>query len=90
MNGAEVIEVGREAIFVFLMVAGPILAIGLGIGVIIAFFQAVTQIQEMTLTFVPKALAIFASLLLLFPYMGRLLSGLMNSIMERFITSGTL
>ena len=59
MNEAAVIEVGREALWVILKVAGPIMAAGLAIGLLIALFQALTTIQEMTLTFVPKILVIF-------------------------------
>ncbi len=88
MTGTEVIDVAREALYVFLSVAGPILMIGLVIGVVIAFFQSITQIQEMTLTFVPKALAVFGSLLILLPYMGSQLSTLMDQLMERVISGG--
>ena len=70
MTGAEVLDVGRDAIFTLIKVAGPVMAIGLSVGLIIALFQSLTQIQEMTLTFVPKILAIFASLLILMPFMG--------------------
>ena len=69
MTGAEVLDVGRDAIFTLIKVAGPVMAIGLSVGLIIALFQSLTQIQEMTLTFVPKILAIFASLLILMPFM---------------------
>lgn len=86
MTGAEVLDVGRDAIFTLLKVAGPVMAIGLIVGLIIALFQALTQIQEMTLTFVPKILAIFASLLLLLPFMGSALAGLMEEIVARIIS----
>ena len=69
MNGAEVLDVGRDAIMVLLRVSGPLVLVALATGVIIALFQAITQIQEMTLTFVPKILALFASLLILLPFM---------------------
>jgi flagellar biosynthetic protein FliQ len=61
------------------------MAIGLSVGLMIALFQALTQIQEMTLTFVPKIVAIFASLLLLLPFMGSSLSGMMARISARII-----
>ena len=57
MSGADVIDVARDAIWVLLIVAGPIMLIALGVGLIVALFQALTQIQEMTLTFVPKIVA---------------------------------
>ena len=69
MSGAEVLDVARDAIFVLLRVAGPLMLVALVTGVTIALFQAITQIQEMTLTFVPKILALFASLLIFLPFM---------------------
>lgn len=68
MNQAEAIDVTREAIWVILFVGGPIMLIGLTVGLIISLFQALTQIQEMTLAFVPKILAILLSLMALFPF----------------------
>ena len=69
MGVAEVLDYMRDAIGVLLMVATPIMAVGLGVGVAIALVQALTQIQEMTLVFVPKIIAIFLSLLLFMPFM---------------------
>jgi len=77
MSGAEVLDVARDAIFVLLRVSGPLMLVALATGVTIALFQAITQIQEMTLTFVPKILALFASLLVFLPYMSLLLRDLM-------------
>ena len=69
MNGAAVLEIGRNELWVVLKLSGPIMMAGLLIGLIIALFQALTQIQEMTLTFVPKIIVIFASLILFLPFM---------------------
>lgn len=69
MNEAAVLEIGRNALWVVLKLAGPVMMAGLLIGLIIALFQALTTIQEMTLTFVPKILVIFASLILFLPFM---------------------
>ena len=85
MTGAEVLDVARDAISTLLVVAGPPMAIGLGVGLVIALFQALTQIQEMTLTFVPKIVAIFASLLLLLPFMGSALSAMMARIAAKIV-----
>lgn len=63
-----VVSIGREALMVTLLVAAPMLAFGLIIGLIISIFQAVTQINEMTLTFVPKILAVAVALLLFLPW----------------------
>ena len=64
MTGPEVLDVGREAVFVLLKVSSPLMLVGLGVGLVIALFQALTQIQEMTLVFVPKILAIFIALII--------------------------
>lgn len=88
MNSADVLEVARDAVSTLLMTAGPILAIGLAVGLFIAFFQSLTQLQEMTLTFIPKIVAVFAGILLFMPLMGRNLSGLMLRISERIINGG--
>ncbi|MDP6573080.1 MAG: flagellar biosynthesis protein FliQ [Rhodospirillales bacterium] len=69
MNEVAVIEVGAQALFIVLKVAGPIMMSGLLIGLTIALFQALTSIQEMTLTFVPKIIVIFVSIIVFLPYM---------------------
>ncbi len=85
MNGADVIDVARDAIWVIIMVAGPVMVIALVVGLVVSLFQALTQIQEMTLTFVPKIIAIFFSLLIFLPYMGDTLGEFMQRIAERII-----
>jgi flagellar biosynthetic protein FliQ len=83
MNGAEVLDVGRDAIWLTIQICAPILLIGLVVGVAVGLFQAATQIQEQTLTFVPKATAIFMALLLFLPLMGSLMAGFMRQIAAR-------
>jgi len=83
MNGAEVLDVGRDAIWLTLQLSAPILIIGLIVGVGIGLMQALTQIQEATLVFAPKILAIFLSLLIFLPMMGALLNGFMQQIAAR-------
>jgi flagellar biosynthetic protein FliQ len=68
MSPEMVVGVARQAIQVTLLVSLPILGIGLVVGVVISLVQAATQIQEMTLTFVPKIIAIFVGLLLMLPW----------------------
>jgi flagellar biosynthetic protein FliQ len=68
-----VTEFGRNALFITLMVAGPLLGLALLTGVIISIFQAVTQIQEMTLTFVPKIVIVLLSVIVFGPWMIRIL-----------------
>jgi flagellar biosynthetic protein FliQ len=62
-------EISREAVYVLIVVSSPILLISLVVGLVISLFQALTQIQETTLTFVPKILTIYLSLLVVLPYM---------------------
>lgn len=69
MNQTEVLDIAREAVIVLISVGAPVMLVSLGVGLVIALFQALTQIQEMTLTFVPKILAIFASLIVFLPFM---------------------
>jgi len=69
MNETVVLELGRESMWVVVKIAGPIMMAGLTIGLIIALFQALTTIQEMTLTFVPKIIVIFGSVILFLPFM---------------------
>ncbi|MBO0903590.1 flagellar biosynthesis protein FliQ [Jiella sonneratiae] len=59
MNEAEAIEIVQEAVWTIVLACGPAVAVAMAVGVVIALFQALTQIQEVTLTFVPKILAIF-------------------------------
>ena len=69
MNEVAVLEVGTEAIWVVLLTAGPVMMAGLAIGLVISLFQALTSIQEMTLTFVPKILVIFIAIIIFLPFM---------------------
>lgn len=64
----------RHTLVLALIVSTPMLAIGLVVGVLVSLFQAITQIQEQTLTFVPKIVAMVASAILLFPWMGHFLT----------------
>ena len=83
MGPGEVVDVGREAIWVLLKVAGPVMMIALSVGLAIALVQSLTQIQEMTLAFVPKMITIFVSLTVLMPYMLGTLMSFMEQITLR-------
>ena len=85
MTPPDVLDVARDAITVLLRVSGPVMLVGLSVGLMIALFQALTQLQEMTLTFVPKILAVFASLLLLLPFMMTSLIAFMERIAQRIV-----
>ncbi|MBI5120353.1 MAG: flagellar biosynthesis protein FliQ [Rhodospirillales bacterium] len=69
MNEAEVMDVIREGMIVLIKVSAPPLLAGMAIGLVVSIFQSLTQIQEMTLTFVPKVLVVFISLLVFMPFM---------------------
>lgn len=69
MGPDTVIQVGSEAIKMVLLISMPMLGVALVVGIAISLFQAVTQIQEMTLTFVPKIIAVFAAIILAAPWM---------------------
>src|SRR6476660_4435854 len=84
MTGSEVLDVARDAILTLVIVSSPLLLIGLVVGVIISLFQALTQIQEMTLAFVPKILAIFVAMLIALPFMADLLQSHMMRLAARF------
>jgi len=88
MNETLAIEIGREAILTMLKVGGPIMGMGLVIGVAIALFQALTSIQEMTLTFVPKIVVIFVSVIVFLPYMLTTLSTFTVSLFDRVVALG--
>jgi flagellar biosynthetic protein FliQ len=88
MNEADTLQVAREAIVVVLQVAGPVMIISLLVGLVISLFQALTQIQEMTLTFVPKIVVVFISLLLLFPFMLSTMINFMERLVDRIISLG--
>ncbi|MCP4568310.1 MAG: flagellar biosynthesis protein FliQ [FCB group bacterium] len=73
MTPQYVLALGREAITLTLMVSAPMLAFGLMVGLVISVLQAVTQIHEMTLTFIPKIVAVAFALILFLPWMINLL-----------------
>ncbi|HYM30645.1 MAG TPA: flagellar biosynthesis protein FliQ [Candidatus Cybelea sp.] len=83
MTPADVIDISRDAIWVLIKVAGPVMLIGLAVGLIVSLIQAVTQIQEMTLAFVPKILTIFVALLVFMPFMIATLTTFMDEIAQR-------
>lgn len=69
MTPEFVISFGREAFIISFLLAGPALAVGLIVGLLVSIFQAVTQIQELTLTIVPKIVAIILTLVILYPWL---------------------
>ncbi len=88
MNGTEAIEIGRETIYVMLKVGAPIMLMALAVGLAIALFQALTSIQEMTLTFVPKIIVIFVGVMMLLPFMLTSLTAFSQTLFDRMIALG--
>jgi len=85
MTPGDTMAIAREAIIVTLKLGAPAMVLGLVVGLVISFFQALTQIQETTLTFVPKMLVILLSLLLFLPFMLQTLTSFTQGLMERVI-----
>ncbi len=83
MTVEMVTEIGRQAIETAILVSAPILGLSLIVGLLVSTFQAMTQINEATLTFVPKVLAVFAATLLFLPWM----MGVLIAFMTHIITS---
>ena len=83
MTIETVTEIGRQAIETTMLVSAPILGLSLIVGLLVSTFQAMTQINEATLTFVPKVLAVFAATLLFLPCM----MGVLIAFMTHIITS---
>lgn len=88
VNEADLIELARLSMVVMMKVAAPPLLAGLAIGLAVSLFQALTQIQEMTLTFVPKVLAVFLTLLIFLPFILHTLIDFTHQILDRAIAGG--
>lgn len=88
MNAVDFIEISREGLVVMLKIAAPVMLVALITGLSISLFQALTQIQEMTLAFVPKILIIFVSLLVFLPYMMTTLTDYSQSLFDRIVALG--
>ena len=88
MTGADVLDIATDGIWVLITVSAPMMIVGLVVGVIIALFQALTQIQEQTLVFVPKIIAIFVTMLLTLPFLGATMSGYMTRVIDMIIVGG--
>ena len=88
MNPAEALDISRDAVWVLLKIGTPLMLVALTVGLIIALFQALTQIQEMTLAFVPKIIAVFVSLVLFIPFMLSSLSAFTERMVDRIVSLG--
>ena len=86
MTGPEVLDIARDAILTLVLVASPLMLVGLVVGVAISLLQALPQVQEMTLVFVPKIIAIFLAMLLALPFMADVLHGHVTRLAERIVS----
>lgn len=87
MEVPQVIDIGREAIWVLIKVSAPLMLTALIVGLAVSLLQALTQVQEMTLTFVPKILAMFLMLMLVMPFMVQELLDFGNELFTQITNS---
>ncbi len=87
MNEADALDIVQAAIWTVLIASGPAVLVAMTVGVGIAFVQALTQVQEMTLTFVPKIVAILITVAVSAPFVGAQINGFTNVVFQR-IESG--
>jgi flagellar biosynthetic protein FliQ len=85
MEAPEVLEVIRDGVYVLIIISAPIMLTALIVGLIVALFQALTQIQEATLTFVPKVLAMLLVLVVTMPFILEQLTGYSNKLFEKIV-----
>lgn len=85
MTEAELIDVARQSILTMLVVSAPPLLTGLAVGLTVSILQTITQIQEQTLTFVPKVLLMFGSLILFLPFMLSTMNEFWKAMLDRVI-----
>ena len=85
MDAGTIIEIAQDSLMVLLKLSLPLLLVALVVGVLISLVQALTQIQEPTISFVPKIIAVFFSLLLSLNYMGGVFSSYMENIVSHII-----
>ena len=88
MDQVAVLEISREVFIVILKTGGPIMAAGLVVGLLIAIFQTLTSIQEMTLTFVPKIIIIFGAVIVFMPFMINAILVFSRSLYDRIAVMG--
>ncbi len=83
MTGAEALDIARDSIWVLLLMSGPVMLVALAVGTVIGVLQALTQVQEATIVFVPKIIAVFLVLLLMLPFMAQQLGNYMTEMFAR-------
>ncbi|MDR1266829.1 MAG: flagellar biosynthesis protein FliQ [Holosporales bacterium] len=86
MDELEALDIARATLFLILRISAPVLLVAMGVGILISLFQALTQIQEATLTFVPKIVAMFFVLIWSLPYMGQWMGTFTEDVFTRVMT----
>ena len=80
MSGDVVIQLAQNALMIVLLISAPMLGLGLIVGLAVSVFQATTSIQEQTLAFIPKIIAVFVAILIFGPWMLRIMVGYVTQI----------
>jgi flagellar biosynthesis protein FliQ len=88
MSPTDVLDLAQESVFILLKISAPLMIATLLTGLTISFFQALTQIQEMTLSFIPKIFVTFGVMLFLFPFFGRTMSAFSTELFDRIVGLG--
>lgn len=88
MTDTDVLEIARKGVTVLLLTCGPLLLVGTVVGLIVALIQALTTVQEMTLSFAPKIVAVFLALLLVLPFMMATLIDFTRQLFQHFVIGG--
>ena len=88
MSNNDILEIGTDAIFTLLLVGSPIMGVALAVGLMISLIQALTQMQEQTLSFVPKVTAMVVTFMLFLPFMMSTITGFAERMFERAATLG--
>ncbi len=88
MDEVQVVDIARDAIWTLLIVSAPVLLIAMVIGLLIGIIQTLTQIQEITLVFVPKILLVFIALLVMIPFMSAKMMMFAENIFDRIVAIG--
>ena len=81
MSGDLVVQLGQEALFIVMLVSAPMLWLGLIVGLLVSVFQATTSIQEQTLAFIPKIIAVFVAILIFGPWMLRIMVEYLTNVL---------
>ena len=89
MTPEQVLDMGRLTIETLLIVSTPLMAVALGVGLIVALFQALTSMQEMTLTFVPKIFAVFLVMIMVLPWMSDKIHALAITLFSQIAKGGS-